>query len=186
MTPLEALSPHPHPWSGLLARDDLRWVDGVLHLVHDDLTPEMARTADIGLVADALAEKMVRRHPHVFGDAVATTPEEVLVHWNAAKAAEKRDRRSVLDGVSAHMPSLALAQKVLGRAAALPDAPSAPLADGVAPSSEEELGATLLGLVALARERGWDAERALRGAVRTLEGGIRQVEARGAGADLEE
>ncbi|QOC25069.1 stealth conserved region 3 domain-containing protein [Microbacterium hominis] len=55
MTPLEALSPHPHPWSGLLARDDLRWVDGVLHLVHDDLTPEMARTADIGLVADALA-----------------------------------------------------------------------------------------------------------------------------------
>ncbi|QOC25109.1 MazG family protein [Microbacterium hominis] len=141
---------------------------------------------DIDDVADALAEKMVRRHPHVFGDAVATTPEEVLVHWNAAKAAEKRDRRSVLDGVSAHMPSLALAQKVLGRAAALPGAPAAPLADGVAPSSEEELGATLLGLVALARERGWDAERALRGAVRTLEGGIRQVEARGAGADLEE
>lgn len=55
MTPLQALSPHPHPWSGLLARDDLRWVDGVLHLVHDDITPEMARVADIGLVADVLA-----------------------------------------------------------------------------------------------------------------------------------
>lgn len=52
---LEALSPHPHPWSGLLARDDVRWVDGVLHIVHDDLTPEMARVADIGLIADTLA-----------------------------------------------------------------------------------------------------------------------------------
>lgn len=55
VAPLEALSPHPHPWSGLLARHDLRWVDGILHVVHDDLTPEMARIADIGLVADALA-----------------------------------------------------------------------------------------------------------------------------------
>lgn len=49
MAALEALSPHPHPWSSLLARDDLRWVDGILHIVHDDLTPEMARIADIGL-----------------------------------------------------------------------------------------------------------------------------------------
>ncbi len=68
-------------------------------------------------VARGLTEKMVRRHPHVFGDAVATTPEEVLVHWNAAKAAEKRARTSVLDGVSERMPSLALAQKLLGKAA---------------------------------------------------------------------
>lgn len=71
---------------------------------------------DIDDVAAGLTEKMVRRHPHVFADAVATTPEEVLVHWNAAKAAEKRDRRSVLDGVSPHMPPLALAQKLLSRA----------------------------------------------------------------------
>lgn len=70
---------------------------------------------DIDDVARGLTDKMVRRHPHVFADAVATTPEEVLVHWNAAKAAEKRDRRSVLDGVSQRMPSLALAQKLLGR-----------------------------------------------------------------------
>ncbi|MGB4136073.1 MAG: MazG family protein, partial [Microbacterium sp.] len=72
---------------------------------------------DIDDVARGLTEKMVRRHPHVFGDAVATTPEEVLVHWNAAKAAEKRERRSVLDGVPHGMPALALAQKLLGRAA---------------------------------------------------------------------
>ena len=67
---------------------------------------------DIDDVARGLTEKMVRRHPHVFGDAVANTPEEVLVHWNAAKAAEKHTRTSVLDGVSERMPSLALAQKL--------------------------------------------------------------------------
>ncbi len=60
---------------------------------------------------------MVRRHPHVFGDAVANTPEEVLVLWNAAKAREKSTRTSVLDGVSERMPSLALAQKLLGKGA---------------------------------------------------------------------
>ncbi|HZU93250.1 MAG TPA: MazG nucleotide pyrophosphohydrolase domain-containing protein, partial [Microbacterium sp.] len=54
---------------------------------------------DIDDVARGLNEKMVRRHPHVFADAVARTPDEVLVHWNAAKAAEKRTRRSALDGI---------------------------------------------------------------------------------------
>lgn len=145
---------------------------------------------DIDDVADALAEKMIRRHPHVFGDAVATTPEDVLVHWNAAKAAEKQDRRSVLDGVSAHMPSLALAQKLLGRAASLPLS-SSRREDGrddgdAGVQSEEQLGAELLGLVARAQRRGWDAERALRGAIRRLEDEVRAVESASASGDLEE
>lgn len=129
---------------------------------------------DIDDVASGLVEKMVRRHPHVFGDAVATTPEEVLVHWNAAKAAEKRERTSVLDGVSPHMPSLALAQKLLGRAAPL-GLPAPPR--GAEPATEGELGQALLGLVGRAREHGWDAERALRGAIRGLEDEIRAAEA---------
>ncbi len=54
MTRLNALPTQPHPWSTLLARGDVRWVDGMLHLVHDDLTPEQAHTADLMLVADAL------------------------------------------------------------------------------------------------------------------------------------
>ena len=157
---------------------------------------------DIDDVADALAEKMIRRHPHVFADAVATTPEEVLVHWNAAKAAEKRERRSVLDGVSPHMPSLALAQKLLARAAAIPPGPARPAGrtetpdDGARPGAqaaprgevrdERELGEALLGLVARAREGGWDAERALRGAIRGMEEEIRAAEARAARGDLEE
>jgi XTP/dITP diphosphohydrolase len=157
---------------------------------------------DIDDVARGLTDKMVRRHPHVFGDAVATTPEEVLVHWNAAKAAEKSARTSVLDGVSERMPSLALAQKLVGKAAqvgvgVMPDQvtpaedgdagrPLAgnPLSDGRAPRSETELGDALLALVAAARAAGWDAERALRERLRGLQGEIREVEARGPRGEL--
>lgn len=126
-------------------------------------------------VARGLTEKMVRRHPHVFADAVATTPEEVLVHWNAAKAAEKKERRSVLDGVPRGMPALARAQKVLGRAVQVVDAPEP--ASG--PASEAELGDALLALVAQARAQGWDAERALRERVRLLEDDVRTAESAG-------
>ncbi|GEP46827.1 MazG family protein [Microbacterium saccharophilum] len=129
-------------------------------------------------VARGLTEKMVRRHPHVFGDAVARTPEEVLVHWNAAKAAEKSARTSVLDGVSPHMPALALAQKMLGKAAQA-RVPAPPVADGAEPvlADESALGDALLALVATARAQGWDAERALRERLRILEAEIRETEA---------
>jgi len=131
---------------------------------------------DIDDVARDLTDKMVRRHPHVFAGVVATTPEEVLVHWNAAKAAEKHARTSVLDGVSHHMPSLALAQKLLGKAAAVGvAAPSAPAA-AAAPADEAALGDALLALVATARAQGWDAERALRERLRMLEAEIRETE----------
>lgn len=124
-------------------------------------------------VAEDLAEKMTRRHPHVFGDAVARTPDEVLVHWNAAKAAEKRERRSVLDGVPTSMPALALAQKVLGRAAQV-----GVVVVPVASTAEDEAawGDQLLRDVQTARSRGWDAERALRGAVRRLSDTVRSSE----------
>ena len=147
---------------------------------------------DIDDVARTLTEKMVRRHPHVFADAVATTPEEVLVHWNAAKAAEKRERTSVLDGVPSGMPSLARAQKVLGRAASVVPAPTrsapsrslsewseskrVPAEDRGSPASEAELGDALLDLVAHARANGWDAERALRERIRALENEVRAAE----------
>ncbi|MBT2485238.1 MULTISPECIES: MazG family protein [unclassified Microbacterium] len=133
---------------------------------------------DVDDVARTLTEKMVRRHPHVFADEVATTPEEVLVHWNAAKAAEKRTRRSVLDGVPRGMPALSLAQKLTSRAAAVGvDVPNVGGADAPVPASEAELGEALLGLVATARSRGWDAERALREQLRMLENNVRDAEA---------
>ena len=128
---------------------------------------------DIDDVARTLTEKMVRRHPHVFAGEVAETPEQVLVHWNAAKAAEKRTRRSVLDGVPRGMPALALAQKLAGRAAGAGVA----VESAAAPASEDELGEALLALVATARAQGWDAERALRERLRVLEDDVRVAEA---------
>ncbi len=127
-------------------------------------------------VARTLSEKMVRRHPHVFGDAVARTPEEVLVHWNAAKAAEKRERRSALDGIPRGMPALARAQKVLGRVARPMVQPGA---SPRAIASEADLGDALLALVAQARAQGWDAERALRERLATLEAEVRAAETTG-------
>ncbi|WP_226532453.1 MazG family protein [Microbacterium paraoxydans] len=131
---------------------------------------------DIDDVARTLTEKMVRRHPHVFADEVAETPEQVLVHWNAAKAAEKRTRRSVLDGVPRGMPALALAQKLVGRAAEVEVAVE-PREKIDAPTSEAELGEALLALVAISRTAGWDAERALRDRLRVLEDDVRAAEA---------
>lgn len=128
---------------------------------------------DIDDVARTLTEKMVRRHPHVFAGAVARTPEEVLVHWNAAKAAEKRERRSVLDGIPPAMPALPRAQKLAGRAAGI----GVTVPSGGAAQSEDELGDELLALVVRARERGWDAERALRERLRRLEHEVRAAEA---------
>lgn len=128
---------------------------------------------DIADVADGLTRKMVRRHPHVFADARADTPEQVLELWNAAKAAEKRDRRSVLDGVAPGMPALALAQKVLGKAEGV-GVRVDPATD--APATEAELGEALLALVAAARRQGWDAEGALRSRLRSLAHEVREVE----------
>ncbi|MDW4571253.1 MazG family protein [Microbacterium sp. M3] len=183
------------------SRDELREELGDLLwqvLFHAEIASrDVDHPFDIDDVARGLTDKMVRRHPHVFGDAVATTPEEVLVHWNAAKAAEKHERRSVLDGVSERMPSLALAQKLLSKAAQAGLDParvqradesavgSLPLGDQVysrgsdagRPESEAELGEALLGLVATARANGWDAERALRERLRGLERDIRAAEA---------
>ncbi|WEK62871.1 MAG: MazG family protein [Candidatus Microbacterium colombiense] len=130
---------------------------------------------DIDDVARTVTEKMVRRHPHVFAGEVARTPEEVLVHWNAAKAAEKRTRRSVLDGVPRGMPALALAQKLAGRASGVGVVSESTSA--TAPRTEEELGDALLALVEQARRQGWDAERALRERLRRVEDDVRTAEA---------
>jgi XTP/dITP diphosphohydrolase len=128
---------------------------------------------DFDDVAEALTRKMVHRHPHVFGDEAAPTPEDVVRVWNAAKAEEKAKRSSALEGIPLGMPSLALADKVLGRAAPLGIGPSG---DAEVVDDEDALGEQLLAVVAAARANGLDAERALRGAVRRLSGRVQDAE----------
>ncbi|WP_309714215.1 MazG family protein [Pseudolysinimonas sp.] len=132
-------------------------------LFHADIATEAGRFT-LEDVAEHMTQKMVGRHPHVFGDVVAETPDQVVATWEAVKAVEKSHRSSVLEGIPSGMPSLALADKVLGRAAKVGVA----VGPASVPLTEEELGAHLLALVAGAREAGLDAERALRGALRTV------------------
>src|SRR5437868_975668 len=72
-------------------------------------------------VLDRLANKLISRHPHVFGDVKADTSQEVLRNWEALKKEEKREKKkeheSVLDGISSAMPSLMEAHKISSRAA---------------------------------------------------------------------
>ncbi|WP_243738375.1 MazG nucleotide pyrophosphohydrolase domain-containing protein [Cellulomonas shaoxiangyii] len=87
---------------------------------------------DVAEVADRLVAKLVRRHPHVFGDeAGSPAPGDVHRRWDEAKRAEKPARVSALDGVPASLGALARTQKVAGKAAraglltsAAPDAPA--------------------------------------------------------------
>lgn len=68
-------------------------------------------------VAGTIVDKLIHRHPHVFGDETAETPEEVQAHWQRTKAVEKQ-RESVTEGIPLGQPALALAAKLAGRARA--------------------------------------------------------------------
>ena len=126
-------------------------------------------------VAAHMTAKMVGRHPHVFGDAVADTAADVNRRWDELKKVEKPGRKSVLDGVPQGMPALALADKLLGKAEKLGmPAPVHP-STGTA-KAEAELGDQLLAIVAAARADGLDSERALRGAIRDLQSRMRSAE----------
>jgi uncharacterized protein YabN with tetrapyrrole methylase and pyrophosphatase domain len=120
-------------------------------------------------VVRGIAEKMIRRHPHVFGDATAETPEEVLRNWEEIKRQEKglgkaganpgESPPSVLDGVPVALPALLKAQRLGTKAARVGFDWERP-AD-VLEKSEEELGDMLFSLVMLARKLDVDPEGAL-------------------------
>jgi len=138
---------------------------------HADIAAEEGRFT-LEDVARHMREKMVARHPHVFGDVVAETADAVVANWDAIKAVEKSHRTSVLDGIPAGMPSLALSAKLLGRAEKV-----GVTVEAVEVAQDEDaIGDALLGIVAGARASGLDAERALRGAIRRLQGAVRAAE----------
>ena len=125
------------------------------------------RRFDVDDVAGDLVDKLVRRHPHVFGDAGPRDVGQVEAGWEEIKKAEKQ-RRSPTEGVSRSQPAAAWATALVRRAgrAGLPTPEPAPLpAD-----SPEGVGEVLLGVVAAATARGWDVEDALREAVRRYAG----------------
>ncbi|MFE2583485.1 nucleoside triphosphate pyrophosphohydrolase [Streptomyces sp. NPDC059378] len=152
-------------------RDELREELGdvllqvVFHARIAEEDPEAPFSVDD--VAAGIVTKLIHRHPHVFGDETATTPEEVKEHWLRTKAEEKR-RTSVTEGIPVHQPGLALAAKLASRArtAGL----DVPVPQG------ESIGYELLALAVRAESEGADPEAALRAAARAYRDAIRAAE----------
>ncbi|GLF99339.1 nucleoside triphosphate pyrophosphohydrolase [Streptomyces yaizuensis] len=121
-------------------------------------------------VAATIVEKLIHRHPHVFGEEHADTPDEVRAHWLRAKAEEK-DRESVTDGIPPGQPALALVAKLASRVrtAGL----DVPLPD------TGGTGAELLALAVRADAAGTDPEAELRAAGRAYRAAIRAAESAG-------
>jgi len=132
---------------------------------HAQVASEHAEGFTIDDVAAGIVDKLVHRHPHVFAGLDVTDADEVERNWESLKAAEK-GRASVLDGIPPGLPALALADKVLGRAAKA----------GVQPATGESVGDRLLEIVVEARAAGQDAEQELRDAVRRLTAAVRATE----------
>jgi XTP/dITP diphosphohydrolase len=122
-------------------------------------------------VADGIVAKLVRRHPHVFGDVTVSGADEVTQNWDAIKAAERASAggspASAFDGVPLGQPALSLAAQLMRRAerADVPDALSE-LPAGRADGTVSEIGAELFALVGRARAAGLDPELELRSAAR--------------------
>jgi len=129
-------------------------------------------------VAKTVTDKLIRRHPHVFGGTKVESSSEVLENWEAQKAAEK-GRTSIIDGVPLAQPALPLAAKVLYRMNKLNfelevDKPTK-ISEQL---NQDQFGDLLLGLIAQAVDLGIDPEAALRTATKSLISKIQEHEAR--------
>lgn len=127
-------------------------------------------------VAKIVADKLERRHPHVFGDVKVSGTDEVLANWEVQKAEEK-GRTSAIDGVPLAQPALPLANKLIYRADKFKyDLPvDHPVEVDI--KDEADLGNILLGIIDQAAAKGLDPEAALRAATKEYIERLRQYEA---------
>lgn len=152
--------------------------DLLLHVVmHTEMASERG-AFNFQEVADEVCEKLIRRHPHVFGDGKADNPGEVLRQWERIKREEKGAEASVMDGLLAAMPALLRAQRAQNKAARVgfdwpsPEGVFTKLTEEIGElqrardsrdttAIEEEMGDLLFTVVNLARHYHVDAETAL-------------------------
>lgn len=152
--------------------DDLREELGDLLLqvyFHSQIATDEGRFT-LDDVAEGIADKLIRRHPHVFS--TADVPADARVAWEVAKKAEK-GRESSLDGIAQSMSVVARAHKVVSRARSHGVAVTLPDETVTA----DQVGDEMLALVARAQANGIDADAAARAALRRLEQEIRSSEA---------
>ncbi|MES2595969.1 MAG: nucleoside triphosphate pyrophosphohydrolase [Verrucomicrobiota bacterium] len=147
-------------------------------VLHAEIASETG-AFDLDKMAHGISEKLIRRHPHVFGEASAATSDAVLTQWDAIKRQEKgTQKEGMLHGVGSGLPALMRGQKLQKKAARVgfdwPDATPVfgklreeiaeleeAVAQGEIAAMEEELGDLLFTVVNLARKLGIDSEPAL-------------------------
>ena len=135
---------------------------------------------DFDRVAHRISDKLVNRHPHVFGTTKVGSVDDVLTNWEAIKRAEKvgtqHERPSALDGIPKHLPALQRAEKLVKKAI------KAKLIEGKVAGSKaklptkKELAEHLFTLAAYAQQKGWSAETLLREEVNRKEKALRKIE----------
>jgi MazG family protein len=200
-------SPEGCPWDREQDHQSLRWhaVEEVYELVDaieagddEELLEELgdlllqvvfhARLAEergvfrFDEVCAALADKLIRRHPHVFGEVTVEDVDQVWAQWEKIKREEKqgtaRERTSPLDGIPRHLPALLRAQKLVKKATKAGLAPGEVVSlDGLRAGigSEEDMARTLFGLAGTCQQRGWSAEELLTAEIRRQERRFRDM-----------
>ncbi len=135
---------------------------------HARISQEQSGGWDIDAVIDGITQKLINRHPHVFGDEQADTAADVELTWHERKAKEKH-RDSVTEGIPEALPALMRAEKLISRSKSV----AAPEPEYLLEtnhllerlSTEEQLGDFLFALVSSANSQGLDTEAAVRKAV---------------------
>lgn len=140
---------------------------------------EKEKRTHLDEVIHGVNEKLIRRHPHVFGDVTIESSDQVIKQWSEIKRGEKGKAhlKSALDSIPKGLPALARAQKVYKK---LKDThfPGLPQPNSKTTIQDEDsLGKILFELVSQAQKQGLDAEHALRKTLLTLETSYREFEA---------
>lgn len=171
----EVLEAIDHGQTGAALEEELG--DLLLQVMfHSELAAEEGRF-DIAGVSEVIVAKLVRRHPHVFGDVVVEDAAEVITNWEKIKKAEGKGSNTddPFADIPGSLPALVVASKTFKRAQGLDfhvDEPEA-MARAKAALEADDLGAAILWLVAVARARHIDAEGALRRAIEDLRATLR-------------
>ena len=169
------------------ARDDMEMAEELGDLLlqvafHCQLASERG-AFDFESVTRHLVDKLIRRHPHVFGSTKVKNIDEVWANWEKIKRAEKdgtrHERKSALDGIPKHLPALLRAEKLLKKARKAKvwtSEDQTALAKSPRPRSKSALAKELFSLVATAQARGWCAEELLTSETRRQEKQFRRRE----------
>lgn len=175
--------------------------DLLLHIVFQAQIASETGVFDMNDVLNGIVDKLIRRHPHIFGDAMAKDANGVKMNWERIKKQEKKERNSVLDGIPRSLPALIKAWRIQEKAASVGfdwqemvpviakmdeerQELDKALESGNPDSIFEELGDLLFSVVNLARKLNLDAEAALNHTIAKFYNRFRYVEAQYQDGDI--